>query len=93
MQSTSTRERVSGGRLYAWAVGDVGDEEGITAGHRGRRPLNRRAAPARVPPRREVGAVAWWAWLLVGWLVLSIVGGFLLGALIQQAEEQCPADL
>src|SRR6185437_10720543 len=52
---------------------------------RGGGALNRRAPPARVPPRREVGAVVWWAWLLIGWLVLSVVGALFIGALAATA--------
>jgi hypothetical protein len=32
--------------------------------------------------------VAWWAWLLVGWLVLSVVGGLFIGALAATARER-----
>jgi hypothetical protein len=32
--------------------------------------------------------VAWWAWLLVGWLVLSVVCGLFIGALAATARER-----
>jgi hypothetical protein len=32
--------------------------------------------------------VAWWGWLLIGWLVLSIAAGVFLGALAATASER-----
>ena len=32
--------------------------------------------------------MAWWAWLLVGWLVLSVLSGLFIGALAATARDR-----
>ena len=32
--------------------------------------------------------MAWWAWLLIGWLALSVVSGLFIGALAATARER-----
>jgi hypothetical protein len=34
--------------------------------------------------------VAWWVWLLVGWVTLSIAGAFFLGAMAATVREREP---
>ncbi|MFW3169676.1 hypothetical protein [Geodermatophilus sp. CPCC 206100] len=40
-------------------------------------------------PRTDWGdAVAWWVWLLVGWVLLAVLTGVVLGMVIRAAERR-----